>query len=544
MAFLLSLILTIFFTPYLISFLNRVNLVDEPGGRRIHTNATPRLGGIVMYSVTVLMLFVFANDLTGFRPILLGSAVIFMCGIMDDIKGIRWYSKFAMQFISSALMVYFLQMNYNFESLKIFGIIFPAPYSYGVLFLFIVGAINSINLMDGMDGLASGFSLLVFLIMVSLLILTHNFVAAIIALSFAGGLIGFLKFNASPASIFLGDTGSLTLGYFLVFTSLSFAFNNKIAEKDITFPIILLGLPIIDTFKVMFMRILQRKSPFLADKSHLHHILLEKKMRHKVIVFIINGFSIVFALVGLYYLKYSQNIGMLFFAALTFSLILFQLLLQKINTMRIKNLLRRAVKDKFAWIRVIPKYFVHITAIILFVFIVSNFPLKAEFDKKMLMVIFCSLLLLFVISFINKLKNRGLNEIYILFNMVVFFLFSNLSFTINSKINSEWVSALGLIAVLLLVLGFLLVRERLFPEKKVFLTGLDLLLILIISSSYLINSMLINVLFTKLSISLISAFLVYLLYKIIIYIDNKYMRPLFYSSFLLSLVTIIFLLLN
>jgi UDP-GlcNAc:undecaprenyl-phosphate GlcNAc-1-phosphate transferase len=519
-------------------------LVDEPGGRRIHLNATPRLGGIVLYSVTILMLFVFANDLTGFRPILLGSAVIFMCGIMDDIKGIRWYSKFAMQFIAAGLMIYFLQLNYNFENLKIFGICFPYPFSYILLFMFVVGAINSVNLLDGMDGLASGFSLIAFLVLVSLLVLTHNYASAIIAVSFAGGLIGFLKFNASPASIFLGDTGSLTLGYFLVFTSLSFAFNNKIPEKDITFPIILLGLPIIDTFKVMFMRILQGKSPFLPDRNHLHHILLEKKMRQKVIVFFINGFSIFFALSALYYIKYSRSFGMILFALLTCLLILFQLLLHNINTLRIKSMFRILLKNKFVWIKVIPKYFVHLTSIILFVFLISNFPLKAEFDKKILMIVFCSLLLLFVISFINKLKNRGLNEIYVLFNMVVFFLFSNLSFTINSKINSEWISTLGLIAVLLLVLGFLLVRERIFPEKKVFLTGLDLLLILIISSSYLINSMLINVLFTKLSISLISAFLVYLLYKIIIYVDNKYMRPLFYSSFLLSLVTIIVLLLG
>ncbi len=171
------------------------------------------------------------------------------------------------------------------------------------LLFFIVGGINSINLLDGLDGLASGFSLLVFSIILILSIVADDAFLILLTVSLIGSLLGFLRFNAFPASIFLGDTGSLVLGSFLVIASLKTALNFEQSTLNLTFPTMLLAVPMIDTIKVFIYRIIHKKSPFQADNSHLHHIIYHSNIKHEITVFLIEIFTLIYVLLALFYLR-------------------------------------------------------------------------------------------------------------------------------------------------------------------------------------------------------------------------------------------------
>ena len=158
--FLISLILTIFFTPYLIEFFTRINIVDLPGDeRRVNEQIIPRMGGLIIYVVVMISIIGFYGDLNAIRFFVMASVLIVSLGVVDDIMGVSWDNKFIIQFLMSFFLVYFLSPG--FSVISIFGIQFPYPLDFILLILLIVGAINAVNLLDGLDGLVSGFSLLV-----------------------------------------------------------------------------------------------------------------------------------------------------------------------------------------------------------------------------------------------------------------------------------------------------------------------------------------------------------------------------------------------
>jgi len=271
--------------PYLIEYLKRVNIVDQPQPkRRIHKVATPRMGGIIIYGIAVISLFSYSSDLNQVRFIIAGSLFVALAGIIDDIGGLRYKVKFALQMVAAVHILYLL--SGEFELVSFFGVVIPFPFNYLLLFIFILGAINSINLMDGMDGLVSGFSLLVFGVIFFLTLSTGDHVLLVLSASLLGALLGFLKFNAYPAKVFLGDTGSLTLGYFLVLSTLRYSMDITPGTLRLSIPVFLLAVPLIDTLKVMTIRLWKNINPFLPDKSHLHHLILEQNIRDKFTVFI------------------------------------------------------------------------------------------------------------------------------------------------------------------------------------------------------------------------------------------------------------------
>lgn len=299
LVFYANLILTLVLTPFFIIYLTKHEIVDLPGGRRINTYAVPRMGGVLVYMTSILSVLIFYGNLNIIKYFILGSVIIFSLGAVDDVKGVGYKMKFLVQFIAALLLITFLSSEYN--TLSFFGLNIPAPFDKVLLTVFIVGVMNAINLYDGLDGLVPGFSLLVSIVTLIIGWQLNDKLVLILSASLIGALIGFLKYNASPAKIFLGDSGSLTLGFFLAATVLLSSRNAGTGNMDLTFSVILLAVPIIDTLKVMLIRLKKHRNIFISDMSHVHHIILHCNVNHKATVFILQGFSLVFAVAAVLY---------------------------------------------------------------------------------------------------------------------------------------------------------------------------------------------------------------------------------------------------
>ena len=316
--FYLSLLLTLFFTPFFINYLTKHEIIDLPGGRRINTYAVPRMGGLIIYVISILSIIIFYGALSRVKYFIIGSALLLAVGVFDDIKEVDYKKKFIVQFVTTLLLVVFLSSGYT--TLSLFGVNIPSPFDKILLTIFIVGVINSINLYDGLDGLVTGFSLLITIITFIIGWQFDNRFLLILSVSLIGSLTGFLKYNAYPAKIFLGDCGSLTLGFFLVTLTLISSENTVTGNMDLTFSVILLATPVIDTLKVIFIRIRNRRNPFISDTSHVHHIILGSNVKYKATVFILQGFSILFAATAILYLN-NYVIGIVLFAFLALLLL-------------------------------------------------------------------------------------------------------------------------------------------------------------------------------------------------------------------------------
>lgn len=290
--FVLGAILTCVLTPLVRHLAFRKGFVDCPQrARKVHEQATPRLGGaaiLASYLGVVLAGGVFIPQLRemlwGENPfggyILIGAVAIFVIGILDDLSRLSPKTKLVGEFLVAALVVW--GAKFSFTEVQFLGlgtISFPEWLGFALACLWIVGMANAINLIDGLDGLASGITL-----MGLLAVTVVGYLAGIpgvtwFATLLIGCLLGFLVFNSRPASIFLGDCGSLTLGYLAGCLSL-LASSRSEWVIDGTFPILAFAIPITDCVFAIFRRLLRGRSPFSPDMEHFHHRLMAKGLTH------------------------------------------------------------------------------------------------------------------------------------------------------------------------------------------------------------------------------------------------------------------------
>jgi UDP-GlcNAc:undecaprenyl-phosphate GlcNAc-1-phosphate transferase len=297
-AFVFALAAAILSLPRIIVIAERLQIYDRPDERKVHSDLTPRIGGIAV-ALSVIISLMFMQQLeTSLAGYIIGAIIVFGFGFYDDIWGLSWRIKFVGQFAAAIIALVFLQVNLN--GVQFFGFEIPLPpwlVFTGMVF-FIVGGMNSLNLLDGLDGLASGVSLLIFIGYGYNAILNDNIAIVLISLAFAGSILGFLRYNAYPAKIFLGDSGSLLLGFTL--STVPLLQNNPGGSLHMTLPIILLSVPIIDTVRVSVMRLVRRGNPFLPDKTHLHHRLLSVQVRHDLAVLTMHGLTAVFVILSFF----------------------------------------------------------------------------------------------------------------------------------------------------------------------------------------------------------------------------------------------------
>lgn len=284
LAFALSSLFCIVLLPILIKYAPVLGMVDIPGVRKVHADAVPRSGGIaIVFSAvcTIWLLLELKYDLDRpiFTALMLGAGLVSLSGLLDDKFDLDYRWKFLGQFIALAVVV---AQGIQFQTLPFFGLdAVPLWLSLPITALFIIGVTNAVNFSDGLDGLAAGSMLLTFTFLAIFAAYAGETSVALMALAVAGGLFGFLRYNTHPAVVFMGDTGSQFIGF--VAASLSILLTQRSAFSP-ALPLLILGLPILDTLSVMVQRLRAGVSPFSADKRHMHHKLLAYGLPHPKVV--------------------------------------------------------------------------------------------------------------------------------------------------------------------------------------------------------------------------------------------------------------------
>ncbi len=319
-SFLGSLVICMALIPVLMATAGRLQFVDLPGDRKIHHAPMAKVGGIAFAVGTVVAMLLWAPKDPIVTSGLIGGAVILLFGAWDDRVGLGYKTKFLGQLIAAAVVVWV--GGVHLTTLPFMGET-PLPLWIAVpvtLFL-LVAVTNALNLADGLDGLAGGLSLLSFGGMAFLAYLAGDWVVMSMMVAVLGGLLGFLRFNTYPASIFMGDAGSQFLGFYLGLCALVLTdpARGPYSPALISF---IWGLPILDTAGVMVQRLLERRSPFVADKNHVHHKLLGFGLSHREAVMVIYGLQALLVSLA-FQLRWQSDIAVLaiyaFFACAIFS---------------------------------------------------------------------------------------------------------------------------------------------------------------------------------------------------------------------------------
>ena len=312
--------------PPIVTLAKAKMLCALPNGRTSHQGAVPTLGGIAIFAGFIISALLFSSYIV-FPPlpfITAGCLIIFFSGLKDDIFIISPYSKIATQIFASATIIYFADIRItNFHG---FLGINEISYIYSFLitiFVFIV-IINSYNLIDGIDGLASVIGIVSSFAFGIWFFLTQHFQYAVLCFALAGSLVGFLRFNLSKKQykIFMGDTGSLLVGFVIAVLVIQFNEFNLLTigkykiESAPAVSIAVLILPLYDTLRLMIVRVMRKQSPFKADRGHIHHKLLDLGYTHIQATIILSVFTIVFIFIA-YQLQY---IGILWLTLILFIL--------------------------------------------------------------------------------------------------------------------------------------------------------------------------------------------------------------------------------
>lgn len=303
-AFFSALIVSFLITPFVMKLAGKIGAVDIPkDSRRIHTVPIPRLGGIAIFvgffaAVAVNLGSIMEKKLIG---LIAGSIIIIIAGIYDDMKTISAKKKFLLQILAAIMVVLSGVVIKGFTNPLFF--LMPGTPTYipfgifaiPVTIFWIVAVTNAVNLIDGLDGLAAGISVISSVTLMIVAIISRdtadNLLVIVLSASLAGGAIGFLPYNFNPAKIFMGDTGAMFLGFTLSVISMMGAMKGA-ATFSIAVPLLAVGIPIFDTLLAMLRRIINKKPVWSADKGHLHHKLLERGLSHKKTVIIIYAISI------------------------------------------------------------------------------------------------------------------------------------------------------------------------------------------------------------------------------------------------------------
>jgi UDP-GlcNAc:undecaprenyl-phosphate GlcNAc-1-phosphate transferase len=294
-AFMVSYILT----PYMARVGKKQNMMDMPGHRKIHEEAIPNLGGIVIFFGFLLSLLFVVQIEGQVKALLIGGVIILLLGVVDDIVDLPPKHKFIIQMVPALIVIVYnsdLINSFIVNQLRIIDLL--GYLLYPILIFWIVGVTNSINLIDGLDGLACGVSLIA-LVTFFILGLRQNLeVLGLVSIALVGSMLAFLKFNFYPAKIFLGDSGSTFAGFMLASVGALWALNSGNAFF-ILIPIIVLALPIFDTLFAIWRRYRGHHPIFQADKGHLHHKLLARGIPHKNIVLTLWGISAICSVIAL-----------------------------------------------------------------------------------------------------------------------------------------------------------------------------------------------------------------------------------------------------
>ncbi len=283
--------------PLVAGMARAVRAMDYPGGRRRHSGAVPRLGGLAIAAgitfgaggAVLVTWRAWGSRVSRLEVggLLVGLALVFLVGLVDDLIGVSAWKRLATELVAAGFVV---SVGWRFDQLAIPGLGTVHLGTLGVVLsvVWVAGVTNAINLLDGLDGLAAGVTAIIAASLAVYSLMQQNVLTVVLMAAITGSCLGFLRYNWEPAKIFMGDAGSLSLGFLIAATTVHASLKAS-AAVAIVVPLLALGVPVIDTLMVMLVRFLDRSEGsvlprilrmFKADRNHLHH-LLEAAARHR-----------------------------------------------------------------------------------------------------------------------------------------------------------------------------------------------------------------------------------------------------------------------
>ncbi len=349
-----SAFLSLIVTPVIIRLAHHADAMDRPGARTIHTTPVPRIGGAAIFlsATCPILSLLFLSDAVGeaFRSMrlplstmLFTAMFIFLIGLIDDLRDLPARVKLLAEIVAACVLCFAgvripaLQLTdtltWNFHG-----------WSYPLTVLWIVGITNAVNLSDGLDGLAAGISAVACGVIAVFAIHCGNPLTAIFMLALLGSLSGFLFYNFNPAKIFMGDCGSLFLGFTIASSSV-ICVSKSCALVGLALPVVALGIPIFDTFFAILRRVLERRSIFSPDRDHFHHRLIALGLNQRHAVLAIYGATCIATGLGLFMMVRRDAGSLIVFACLLFLLLL---LFRAVGGMRLSDTLLRLQEQYMA----------------------------------------------------------------------------------------------------------------------------------------------------------------------------------------------------
>jgi UDP-GlcNAc:undecaprenyl-phosphate/decaprenyl-phosphate GlcNAc-1-phosphate transferase len=341
-----SFVISFLILPVVIKYSLRKNLVDVPGRRKIHKKITPSLGGIAIFMgffVSTLVWIEFANwgDI---KFIIVALFLVFFIGVRDDLVPIPASIKLMGQIIAASLLLFFMDLRLTgfYGILRVHEI--PLPFSYALSLLTVIIITNSFNLIDGLDGLAGTISSIALLMFGVWFFLVGDVIYSALAFAMLGGILAFLIFNWDPSEIFMGDTGALVIGLMLSIMTIHFInVNSQLPESSqydfqasVATAACIIIIPLIDTARIIILRLSKGQSPFKPDKTHIHHAIMRLGMTHAQSTIILAIVQVTYILLAIVAHQLGENwvlLGLLLFS-IVLSVFLDRLILR-----------RKAIKD-------------------------------------------------------------------------------------------------------------------------------------------------------------------------------------------------------
>lgn len=306
--FIVAMVLAMAWLPLLAKFAARWGIVDQPGVRKVHGAPIPRIGGLAMALAVLIAALVGIDLQPQDRWFLSAAGVLVAFGALDDRFNLDYRIKFVGQLLAVGIVVLLGDVQVQAITLDD-RVLLPVWVSLPLTIVFLVGITNAVNLADGLDGLAGGTTFLCLCAVALLSSVGDHSASTALCLAFAGAILGFLRFNTYPATVFMGDAGSQLLGFTIGVLSIR-ATQSLATEVSAAIPILLLAIPILDTLSVMVQRVGEGKSPFTADKNHIHHKLLALGFGHHEAVMAIYALQAAL-FIAAYYLRYESDLTIL-----------------------------------------------------------------------------------------------------------------------------------------------------------------------------------------------------------------------------------------
>ncbi len=325
--------------PITIRIFRTINLLDAPDNRKLHTAETPSMGGIAIFTgVFVASLFWMSwVDITAYRYLIASVFLMFLLGVRDDIVMLRARHKLLAQIAICSIVIVFADIR--FESFYGIFNIYEFPYwaSYLITLFTLIVITNSYNLIDGIDGLAGAIATLVLGFYTFWFYSVGDIALSLICCAFVGAIMAFLYFNWQPSRIFMGDTGSMLIGFFLAIVSVYFINSNYYLSPTIPvkFPahisiaVGLLIVPLFDTIRVFTIRISNKRSPMVPDRKHLHHLLIQLGLSHSSATLILLTTNVLFFALSFLLQPYGNSLSIIVLICLALGL---SFLLKRIHT--------------------------------------------------------------------------------------------------------------------------------------------------------------------------------------------------------------------